>query len=81
MAEVSSRITVEPDKGGGKPCIRGRRITEWDVPGRLGAGMNETQILEHTDFETEDFQAVYPYAARGWHRCFRESRRSGTSAG
>jgi uncharacterized protein (DUF433 family) len=64
MAEVRSRITVEPDKRGGKPCIRGLRITVWDVLGWLGAGMTEAQILdEHPDLETEDFQAVYQYAA------------------
>ena len=46
MSAVSARITIEPDKRGGKPCIRGLRITVWDVLGWLGAGMTEEQILD-----------------------------------
>lgn len=64
MSAVSTRITVEPGKRGGKPCIRGLRITVWDVLGWLGAGMNEDEILEeHPDLEKADFAAVYQYAA------------------
>jgi len=39
MSAVTSRITIEPDKLGGRPCIRGLRITVWDVLGWLGAGL------------------------------------------
>lgn len=64
MSAVTSRITVEPGKRGGQPCIRGLRITVWDVLGWLGAGMTEEQILdEHPDLEREDFPAVYRHAA------------------
>ena len=64
MSAVSSRITIEPGKRGGKPCIRGLRITVWDVLGWLGAGMTEEQILdEHPDIEKADFPAVYQFAA------------------
>jgi uncharacterized protein (DUF433 family) len=64
MATVSSRITIEPGKRGGKPCIRGLRITVWDLLGWLGAGMTEEQILdEHPDLEKADFPAVYQFAA------------------
>jgi uncharacterized protein (DUF433 family) len=64
MSTVSARITIEPGKRGGKPCIRGLRITVWDVLGWLGAGMTEEQILdEHPDLEKEDFAAVYQFAA------------------
>ncbi len=64
MTIVKSRITIEPDKRGGKPCIRGLRITVWDVLGWLGAGMTEEQILEeHPDLDKEDFRAVYQFAA------------------
>jgi uncharacterized protein (DUF433 family) len=45
MSAVSTRITIEPGKRGGKPCIRGLRITVWDVLGWLGAGMTEDEIL------------------------------------
>jgi uncharacterized protein (DUF433 family) len=64
MSIVNTRITVEPDKRGGKPCIRGLRITVWDVLGWRGAGVSEEQILEeHPDLEKDDFPAVYQFAA------------------
>jgi predicted nuclease of predicted toxin-antitoxin system len=46
MPPVGTRITIEPEKCGGKPCIRGLRITVWDVLGWLGAGMTEQEILD-----------------------------------
>ena len=64
MSTVSTSITIEPGKRGGKPCVRGLRITVWDVLGWLGAGMSEQQILEeHPDLEKEDIPSVYQYAA------------------
>jgi uncharacterized protein (DUF433 family) len=64
MQASTSRITIEPGKRGGKPCIRGLRITVWDILGWLGAGMTEAQILdEHPDLEKADFPAVYQFAA------------------
>jgi uncharacterized protein (DUF433 family) len=64
MSAVSNRRTIEPGKRGGKPCIRGLRITVWDVLGWLGAGMTEEQILEeHPDVEKADFASVYQLAA------------------
>jgi uncharacterized protein (DUF433 family) len=63
MSTVSTRIAIEPGKRGGEPCIRGLRITVWDVLGWLGAGMSEAQILdEHPDLEGEDFLAVFQFA-------------------
>jgi uncharacterized protein (DUF433 family) len=56
---MEPRITIEPCKRGGQPCIRGLRITVSDVLGWLGAGMTEAQILiEHPDLQMEDFPAV-----------------------
>ncbi len=43
-----SRITIEPGKRGGKPCIRGLRITVSDVLEYLASGMTEDQILGST---------------------------------
>jgi len=64
MSAVGARITIESGKRGGKPCVRGLRITVWDVLGWLGAGMNDDEILdEHPDLEKADFPAVYQYAA------------------
>jgi uncharacterized protein (DUF433 family) len=39
------RVTIEPGKRGGKPCIRGLRITVYDVLEYLASGMSETEIL------------------------------------
>jgi len=60
-----NRITIEPGKRSGQPCIRGLRITVWDVLGWLAAGMSEDQIVsDYPELEREDFRAVYDYAAR-----------------
>jgi uncharacterized protein (DUF433 family) len=65
----TNRITIEPGKRGGNPCVRGLRITVWDVLGWLGAGMTEDQILdEHPDLERADFPAVYQFAADAGRR-------------
>jgi uncharacterized protein (DUF433 family) len=60
-----SRITIEPDKRSGQPCIRGLRITVWEVLGWLATGVNEEQILaDYPELEAADFPAVFDYAAR-----------------
>ena len=68
-AASTSKITIEPGKRGGKPCVRRLRITVWDVLGWLGAEMTEEQILdEHPDLEKADFPAVYQFAANAGRR-------------
>ncbi|MEQ1947124.1 MAG: DUF433 domain-containing protein [Bryobacteraceae bacterium] len=63
--EVTERITIEPGKRSGQPCIRDLRITVWDVLKWLAAGMTEQEILEeYPELEREDFRAVYEYAAK-----------------
>jgi uncharacterized protein (DUF433 family) len=66
MATASeSRITIDPGKRSGQPCIRGLRITVWDVLGWLGAGASQEQILEdYPELVAEDFRAVFEFAAR-----------------
>ncbi len=57
-------ITIEPGKRGGKPCIRGLRITVYDVLEYLASGMTETQILEDfPDLTAEDIRACLAFAA------------------
>jgi uncharacterized protein (DUF433 family) len=59
------RITIEPGKRSGQPCVRGLRITVWDVLSWLAAGMSEKEILDdYPELESDDFRAVYEFAAR-----------------
>ena len=62
---MDDRITIEQGKRSGQPCVRGLRITVWDVLGWLGAGMSEEQILDdYPELEPADFRAVFDYASR-----------------
>lgn len=57
-------ITIEPGKRGGKPCIRGLRITVYDVLSYLASGMPEDQILEDFPYLTrDDIRACLAFAA------------------
>lgn len=57
-------ITIEPGKRGGKPCIRGLRITVYDVLEYLASGMSESEILrDFPDLTTEDIRACLAFAA------------------
>jgi len=57
-------ITIEPGKRGGKPCIRGLRITVSDVLDYLAGGMSEQEILRDVpDLTTEDIRACLAFAA------------------
>ena len=57
-------VGVEPDKRSGKPCIRGLRITVYDVLDYLAAGMTEAQILaDFPALREEDIRACLAFAA------------------
>ncbi|MBE9250217.1 DUF433 domain-containing protein [Dolichospermum sp. LEGE 00240] len=57
-------ITIEPGKRGGKPCIRGMRITVYDVLSYLASGMTYEEILNDFPYLTqEDILACLSYAA------------------
>jgi uncharacterized protein (DUF433 family) len=59
-----TRITLEPGKRGGRPCIRGMRITVYDVLSYLAAGMTVAEILADFPYLTqEDIQACFAFAA------------------
>lgn len=61
---VTERITIEPGKRSGHPCIRGLRITVWDILGWLAAGATEAEILDdYPELEPGELKAVYDYAA------------------
>jgi uncharacterized protein (DUF433 family) len=57
-------ITIEPGKRGGQPCIRGIRITVYDVLSYLASGMSQEEILsDFPDLTRDDIQACLSYAA------------------
>lgn len=59
------RITVEPDKMGGVPCIRGLRIPVATVVGMVADGMTREEILEdYPDLEPEDIGEALRFAAQ-----------------
>jgi uncharacterized protein (DUF433 family) len=62
-------ITIEEGKRGGQPCIRGMRITVYDVLSYLASGMSEEQVLADFPYLThEDILACLSYAAEREHR-------------
>ncbi len=57
-------ITIEADKRGGKPCIRGLRITVYDVLEYLASGMSEEDIInDFPELTSEDIKACLQFAA------------------
>ena len=59
-----NRITIEPGKRGGKPCIRGTRMTVYDVLEYLASGMSFEEILaDFPNLQKEDILACLSYAA------------------
>lgn len=64
MADYRERITIDPAKRGGKPCIRNLRMTVYDVLEYLASGMSEAEILEDfPDLEIDDIRACLSFAA------------------
>ena len=62
--DYRGRITIEPGKRGGKPCVRGLRITVYDVLEYLASGMSEAEILrDFPDLSQDDIRACLAFAA------------------
>lgn len=72
----SSRITLDAGKRGGRPCIRGLRITVYDILAMLAEGMSESEILEdYPELEIGDIRACLAYAANREHNVVTVSSR------
>lgn len=62
--DYRDRITIEPGKRSGRPCIRGMRITVYDILDSLASGMTEAEIIDDfPELEPEDIRASLAFAA------------------
>ena len=69
MAPYSERISINPVIRFGKPCIKGTRITVYDILSWLASGMSNEQILEDfPELKVEDINACLSYAADREHK-------------
>ena len=67
----TNRITIDPGKCGGKPCIRGLRITVYDILDYLASGMSEEEILkDFPELVADDIRASLAFAAARERRLF-----------
>lgn len=65
MQNTSSRITIDPEVCGGRPCIRGLRIRVRDILDMLAGGATREEILaDYPYLEDDDITAALEYAAR-----------------
>ena len=71
MMSPIERITLEPGKRGGRACVRGLRITVYDVLEWLAQGMTEAEIIEDfPELESADIRACLAYAANREHNLY-----------
>ena len=69
--DYRNRITIEPGKRGGKPCIRNLRITVYDVLELLAEGMTAAEIIDDfPELQTEDITACLSFAANREHNLY-----------
>lgn len=62
--DYSQIITIDPGKRSGKPCIRGLRITVYDVLDYMASGMSQAEILtDFPDLTETDIRACLAFAA------------------
>jgi uncharacterized protein (DUF433 family) len=65
MSDLLKRITIDPNRMHGRPCIRGLRVTVADILGLMSAGQSRETILEEYPYlEGTDIDAVLAFAAR-----------------
>jgi uncharacterized protein (DUF433 family) len=69
MTDYKKIITIEPDKRGGKPCIRGMRISVYDVLSWLASGMSKEKIIsDFPELTVNDIDACLEFAADREHK-------------
>lgn len=65
MSDLLSRVTIDPEQCGGRPCIRGMRIRVTDVLDLLAAGLSAEQVLDELpDLNGDDVRAALWFASR-----------------
>jgi uncharacterized protein (DUF433 family) len=65
MNAMDDRICIELGERGGRPCVRGSRITVYDVLAMLAEGMTETEVMDDfPELELADIRACLAYAAQ-----------------
>ena len=68
---ANSRITLDSNKRGGRPCVRNLRISVYDVLEMLADGMNETEIIEDfPELESADIRACLAFASDREHNLY-----------
>ena len=73
MPEPLTRITRDPEVMGGKPCLRGLRVTVGTIVGLIGAGRSTADILAlYPYLEADDIREALAYSAHS-PRCERTS--------
>ena len=69
MKHYSEFITIDPQVRFGKPCIRGMRITVYDILGWLASGMSTSEIIsDYPELTNDDVRAALAYAADREHK-------------
>lgn len=64
LMDLDERITIDPNIRSGKPCIKGTRITVYDILEYLAGGMSEEELLlDFPDLSREDIRAALAFAA------------------
>ena len=64
MVDYRKTITIQAGKRGGKPCIRGMRITVYDILSWMALGMSPNEIIEeYPELQVEDIYAALSFAA------------------
>jgi uncharacterized protein (DUF433 family) len=71
MMRYSERIVINPETRFGRPCVKGTRISVYDVLSWLASGMTNTQIIkDYPELKTEDIKACLAFAADKEHKLF-----------